>query len=90
MEINLINKDCIEGLQNVNTNSIDLIFCDLPYGTTAAKWDTKIDLNKLCIELLRISKEYCCIVFTCKFLFGIEIINAMGKKYFRYDMVLKK
>jgi site-specific DNA-methyltransferase (adenine-specific) len=91
MEINLINQDCIVGIKQIQDESVDLIFCDLPYGiTNCEEWDHKLDLKKLSKELLRIAKDYCTIIFTCKFKFGLEIMEAMGKKYFRYDMVWKK
>ena len=88
--MNLINEDCLTGIKNVEDNSVDLVFCDLPYGCTSNKWDEKLDLDKLATELWRVAKDYCSIIFTCKFKFGLEIIKAMGEKYFRYDMVWRK
>ena len=43
--MNLINGDCLEVMKDFSNNSIDLLFCDLPYGETACKWDCLIDLN---------------------------------------------
>ena len=40
----LIHGDCLEQMKNIETNSIDLLFCDLPYGQTSCKWDCLIDL----------------------------------------------
>ena len=88
--MDLRNEDCIEGIKTLEDNSLDLIFCDLPYGCTDCTWDNKLDLNKLAEQLWRIAKDKCTIVFTCKMKFGYEILNAMGIKYFRYDMVWKK
>jgi len=50
--IKLIHGDCLEKMQDIEDNSIDLILCDLPYGTTgrksnAGKWDIIISFNKL-------------------------------------------
>ena len=42
----LWNGDCLELMKNIPDKSIDMILCDLPYGTTACKWDSIIDLNK--------------------------------------------
>ena len=43
MELNKIyNEDCLEGMKKIPDKSIDMILCDLPYGTTACKWDTII------------------------------------------------
>ena len=41
----LIHGDCLEKLKKIPDNSIDLVFCDLPYGQTSCKWDCKIDLK---------------------------------------------
>ena len=45
----LLHGDCLEEMKGLDDNSIDLIFCDLPYGQTSCKWDCCIDLDKLCI-----------------------------------------
>lgn len=39
--------DCLELMKEIPDKSIDLILCDLPYGTTQNKWDTVLDLGKL-------------------------------------------
>lgn len=89
--MDLYNKDCLEGLKDVSDNSIDLIFCDLPYNCTKLKWDKDIlDLDKLSKELWRVAKPECPIIFTTKFKFGIKILNAFGHKNFRFDMVFRK
>ena len=55
--INLLYGDCIERMREIKDNSIDLILCDLPYGTTNCKWDTIIDINKLWEHYKRIIKK---------------------------------
>jgi len=40
----LLHGDCLEHLHSVDDKSVDLIFCDLPYGQTSCEWDKKIDL----------------------------------------------
>ena len=55
--MNLINGDCLNELKNIEDNSIDLCILDLPYGILELKWDKKIDLDKLWIELKRICKD---------------------------------
>ena len=42
----LINGNCLEVMKDISDNSIDLLFCDLPYGQTSCKWDSLIDLEK--------------------------------------------
>ena len=43
----LLQGDCLELMNQVSDKSIDLILCDLPYGTTANKWDSVIPFDKL-------------------------------------------
>ena len=45
--IELYKGDCLELMKNIPDKSIDLILCDLPYGTTKCKWDIVIPLDKL-------------------------------------------
>lgn len=47
MNIDLRNGDCLELMKDIKDNSIDMILCDLPYGTTSCKWDIIIPFNEL-------------------------------------------
>jgi len=49
--------DCLELMKNIPSKSIDMIICDLPYGTTACKWDSIIPFNKLWQQYKRIIKN---------------------------------
>jgi len=49
--------DCLELMPLMQDKSVNLILCDLPYGTTQCKWDSVIDLNKLWIEYKRIISD---------------------------------
>ena len=87
----LLHGDCLEELKSVEDNSIDLIFCDLPYGQTSCKWDCKIDLDKFWIEVMRIKKLNTPIFFTTTTKFGVSLITSAPKKcFFRYDLVWVK
>tara|TARA_R100000654_G_scaffold6337_1_gene16676 strand:- start:1182 stop:2192 length:1011 start_codon:yes stop_codon:yes gene_type:complete len=87
----LLNGDCLELLKEVSDNSVDLIFCDLPYGCTSCKWDCKIDLSKLWYEILRVKKLNTPIFFTTTTKFGVDLINSSPKNCpFRYDLVWVK
>ncbi len=89
--MNIYNNDCLEEMKNIKDNSIDLIFCDLPYGQTSCKWDCKIDLNLFWKEIMRIKKLNTPIFFTTTTKFGVELITSAPKKcYFRYDIVWVK
>ena len=52
--IDLYNGDCLELMKKIPNGSVDMILCDLPYGTTQNKWDSIIDLDKLWKEYKRI------------------------------------
>ncbi len=89
--IQYINKDCFEGLKDISKNSVDLIFCDLPYNCIGTSWDQDVlDLDKLAKELWRVAKKETPIIFTAKFKFAVTIYNAFGHRNFRYDMVFTK
>lgn len=89
--IQLINKNCFEGLKDISKNSVDLIFCDLPYNCSAVSWDQDVlDLKKLAKELWRVAKKETPIIFTAKFKFAVTLFNAFGHRNFRFDMVFTK
>ena len=46
-KIELIQGDCLEIMPSIPDKSIDMILCDLPYGTTKCKWDVVIPFDKL-------------------------------------------
>jgi DNA modification methylase len=87
----LLNGDCLNEMKSIDDNSIDFIFCDLPYGQTSCKWDCKIDLEKLWIEIMRIKKINTPIFMTTTTKFGVDLITSAPKKCpFRYDLVWVK
>jgi site-specific DNA-methyltransferase (adenine-specific) len=90
LEINLIyNEDCLMGMQKIDDKSIDMILCDLPYGTTACKWDSIIDLDKLWIEYKRIIKPYGAIILFCSQPFTTKLISS-NYNWFKYCWVWEK
>lgn len=68
----LFKGDCLEIMKSIPDSSVDMILCDLPYGTTACKWDTIIPLDKLWKEYNRIITDNGAIV-----LFGIEPFSSL-------------
>jgi len=87
----LLHGDCLEHMKGIDSESVDFIFCDLPYGQTSCKWDCKIDLEKFWIEVMRIKKLRTPIFMTTTTKFGVELINSAPKKCpFRYDLVWVK
>ena len=88
-EVKLLYGDCLELMKNIPDKSIDMILCDLPYGTTACKWDTVIPLEPLWCEYNRIIKDNGAIC-----LFGAEPFSSQLRvsnlQNFKYDWVWRK
>ena len=91
MKINEIYKgDCLELMPKyVDDKSIDMIFCDLPYGTTQNKWDSVIPLDRLWSEYERVIKDNGAIVLFSAEPFTSVLINSNPKLY-RYDLIWDK
>jgi len=89
MYMELFNGDCLEKMKDLETDSVDLLFCDLPYGQTSCKWDCLIDLDLFWKEVNRVCKINAPMFFTCSTKFGVSLINS-NPKNFRYDLVWVK
>lgn len=85
----LYNDDCLKKMKDIESNSIDLLFCDLPYGQTSCKWDCLIDLDEFWKQVNRICKDTTPMFFSCSTKFGVSLINS-NPKNFRYDLVWVK
>lgn len=85
----LLHGDCLEILPNISDNSVDMILCDLPYGTTQNKWDSIIDLSKLWIEYKRIIKSGGVIALFSQMPFTIDLVNSC-REWFRYEWIWQK
>ena len=87
----LLHGDCLEVMKTLDDDSVDLIFCDLPYGQTSCKWDCPIDLDLFWLEVMRIKKLNTAIFMTTTTKYGVSLINSAPKKcHFRYDIVWVK
>ena len=88
-KIELFQGDCLEIMKNIPDKSVDMVFCDLPYGTTACKWDTVIPFDELWEQYKRIIKEDGVIA-----LFGAEPFSSnlrmSNLKMYKYDWVWVK
>ena len=82
----LFNGDCLEIMKDFSDNSIDLLFCDLPYNQTSCRWDIAIDLDLFWKQINRICKDECPMFFTCTTKFGVSLINS-NPKNFRQDII---
>ena len=82
--IQLFHGDCLEIMRNIPDKSLDMIFCDLPYGTTIAKWDEIICFDELWKQYERIIKDNGVIL-----LFGVEPfaskLRLSNLKMYKYD-----
>ena len=87
--IDLRHGDCLEIMKNIPDGSVDMIICDLPYGTTACKWDSIIPFEELWKGYCRIIKDDGAII-----LFGSEPFTSslMGSEISlcRYDWIWDK
>ena len=71
-KIELFHGDCLEVMRDIPDGSVDMILCDLPYGTTACKWDSIIPFEKLWTEYKRVIKDHGAIC-----LFGNEPFTSL-------------
>ena len=82
----VIENDCLNVMPLLPDKSVDMILCDLPYGTTQNKWDSVIDLKKLWTEYKRIIKDRGAIVLTSQGLFTAKLILS-NEEWFKYKIV---
>jgi len=81
--------DCLELMKDIPNGSIDMILCDLPYGTTACKWDTIIPFDKLWKQYERIIKPNGAIVLTASQPFTSVLVTS-NLKMFKYEWIWEK
>lgn len=77
----LIHGECIEEMKKLKDECIDLILCDLPYGTTSCSWDKTIDFNLLWEQYHRIIKDNGAIILFSAQPFTTKLINSNLKNY---------
>ena len=89
VDIKFIHGDCLEEMPKLQDHSIDMILCDLPYGTTACKWDVVIPFEPLWKEYRRLIKDNGAIVLTASQPFTTDVINS-NRKMFRHEVIWEK
>lgn len=90
IELNRVyNEDCLIGMQRIPDKSVDMILCDLPYGTTACKWDVIIPFDKLWEQYERIIKDNGAIVLTASQPFTSALVMS-NPKMFKYEWIYEK
>lgn len=85
----LFEGDCLEILSQIPTGSVNLILCDLPYGTTQNRWDSVIDLERLWKQYRRILAPKGAIVLTAQGIFTAKLILS-NEDWFKYKIVWEK
>lgn len=78
--------DCLEVMKEIPDGVIDMILCDLPYGTTQNKWDSIIDLPSLWAEYLRIAKETAIFCLTASQPFTSNLVMS-NPKIFKHEWI---
>ncbi len=89
MKIEIKQGDCLELMKDIPDGSVDMILADLPYGTTACKWDTVIPFEPLWEQYNRIIKDNGAIVLTASQPFTTKLIGS-NLDLFRYELVWEK
>lgn len=87
--IQIRQGDCLELMKEIPDKSIDMILCDLPYGTTKNKWDSVLPFDKMWEQYDRIIKENGCIALFADGMFMSDLMQS-NKKLWRYNLVWDK
>jgi site-specific DNA-methyltransferase (adenine-specific) len=85
--LKLLHGDCLELMVQIPDDSVDMVLCDLPYGTTRNKWDSVLDLPALWAEYKRISRG--AIVLTAQAPFD-KVLGASNLGWLRYEWIWQK
>jgi site-specific DNA-methyltransferase (adenine-specific) len=89
VDIKFIHGDCLEEMPKLADKSIDMILCDLPYGTTACKWDVVIPFEPLWAQYKRLIKDNGAIVLTASQPFTSALVMS-NPGWFRYEWIWEK
>ena len=89
MKQQIIQGDCLEVMKDIPDKSVDMILCDLPYGTTACKWDVVISFEKLWEQYNRIIKDNGAVVLTGSEPFTSILISS-NINDFKYNWIWQK
>ena len=90
MRLNYIDCcDCLEGMKALPDGSVDMVLCDLPYGTTRNKWDSVIPFAALWAEYTRVCKPNAAVVLFSQMPFTASLVNSQPDM-FRYEWIWEK
>lgn len=87
--IKLMHGDCLELMQDIPDGSVDMILCDLPYGTTQNKWDSVIPFEPLWEQYWRVLKRNGAVVLTAQCPFD-KILGVSQIQHLKYEWIWRK
>lgn len=87
--INLMLGDCLELMKKIEDSSVDMILCDLPYGTTQCKWDSVLDLDRLWEHYKRVAKLNAAIVLFAQTPFD-KVLGCSNLSMLKYEWIWEK
>lgn len=87
--IDLYQGDCLDEMGKVADHTVDMIFTDLPYGTTKNAWDVPVPLDALWEQYRRVLKPGGAVLLFAQMPFGADLINS-NRKWYRYEWIWHK
>lgn len=81
--------DCLDLMEKIPSGSIDMVCCDMPYGTTQCKWDTNLDLGLLWGQYRRVTKDNAAIVLFAQAPFD-KVLGCSNLPWLRYELIWEK
>ncbi len=85
----IYNGDCLELMKEIPDGTVDMVCCDLPYGTTRNQWDSIIPLDKLWMEYKRITKPNSAIILFAQTPFD-KVLGVSNLSMLRYEWIWEK
>lgn len=87
--LQVLKGDCLSLLEAIPDKSIDMVCCDMPYGTTNCRWDTVLDLPKLWEQYRRVAKDNAAIVLFAQTPFD-KVLGCSNLPWLRYELIWEK
>ncbi|KVV07341.1 DNA-methyltransferase [Burkholderia ubonensis] len=85
----LLRGDCLELMKAIPDKSINMVCCDMPYGTTNCRWDTALDLQRLWAQYRRVTTESAAIVLFAQTPFD-KVLGVSNLPWLRYELIWQK
>ena len=84
--IDIREGDCLDVMKTIPDGSVDMVLCDLPYGTTQNKWDSVLPLDRLWVEYWRVCKPNAAVVLTAQAPFD-KLLGASQLQFLKYEWI---